>query len=75
MEANWLKATNFTPLASEIIVYDSDENYNYPRIKIGDGETNINDLPFIVDEAKITEIISSSLEDAKNSGEFDGKDG
>ena len=75
IEANWLKATNFTPLASEIIVYDSDENYDYPRIKIGDGKTNINDLPFIVDEAKITEIISSSLEEAKNSGEFDGKDG
>lgn len=72
VEANWLKATNFTPLASEIIVYDSDENYDYPRIKIGDGKTNINGLPFIVDEDKITEIISSSLEDAKNSGEFDG---
>ena len=75
IEANWLKATNFTPLASEIIVYDSDESYDYPRIKIGDGEKNINDLPFIVDEAKISEIISNSLEEAKNSGEFDGKDG
>ena len=47
IEANWLKATNFTPLASEIIVYDPDENYDYPRIKIGDGKTNINTLPFI----------------------------
>ena len=47
IEANWIKATNFTPLASEIIVYDPDENYNYPRIKIGDGKTNINSLPFI----------------------------
>lgn len=57
IEANWLKATNFTPLASEIIVYDSDENYDYPRIKIGDGKTNINSLPFVTkDYAKISDI-------------------
>lgn len=47
--ANWLKATNFTPLASEIIVYDRDEDCEHPRIKIGDGKTKINDLPFIAD--------------------------
>lgn len=57
IEANWLKATNFTPLASEIIVYDPDENYDYPRIKIGDGKTNINTLPFVTkDYAKISDI-------------------
>ena len=57
IEANWLKAMNFTPLVSEIIVYDPDENYSYPRIKIGDGETNINDLPFITEDyAKIADI-------------------
>lgn len=57
IEANWLKATNFIPLASEIIVYDPDENYDYPRIKIGDGETNINALPFVTkDYAKISDI-------------------
>lgn len=52
-----MKATNFTPLASEIIVYDSDENYDYPRIKIGDGKTNVNGLPFLTkDYAKISDI-------------------
>lgn len=57
IEANWIKATNFTPLASEIIVYDPDENYDYPRIKIGDGKTNINSLPFVTkDYAKISDI-------------------
>lgn len=45
-EANWAKAT-FAPLAGEFIVYDADENNSTPRIKIGDGETQINDLPFI----------------------------
>lgn len=56
-EANWLKATNFIPLASEIVVYDPDENYDYPRIKIGDGKTNINTLPFITkDYAKTSDV-------------------
>ena len=57
IESNWLKATNFTPLVGEIIVYDPDESYGYPRIKIGDGETNINSLPFITEDyAKIADI-------------------
>lgn len=46
-EANWIKATNFTPNAGEIIVYDPDDTYTYARIKIGDGTTNVNNLPFI----------------------------
>lgn len=45
-EANWLKATNFTPKQGELIVYDVDSNYSYERIKIGDGVQNVNDLPF-----------------------------
>lgn len=40
--ANWAKATNFTPLAGEIIVY-SDLN----MIKIGDGATKVSALPFL----------------------------
>lgn len=47
IEANWLKAVNFKPLAGELIVYDIDENYPYQRIKIGDGSTLIADLPFV----------------------------
>lgn len=46
IEENWLKATGFTPMQGEIIIYDIDENYNYERFKIGDGESNVNDLPF-----------------------------
>jgi hypothetical protein len=45
-ETNWNKAINFIPKAGEIIVYDRDENYNYERIKIGDGETAVAALPF-----------------------------
>lgn len=49
VESNWLLATNFTPKQGEIIVYDVDSNYNYERLKIGDGEHNVNDLPFSID--------------------------
>ena len=46
-EANWVKATNFTPLAGEIIIYDVDSTHTIPRIKIGDGVTKVNSLPFV----------------------------
>ena len=46
IESNWQLATNFTPKQGEIIVYDIDDNYDYERIKIGDGVQNVNDLPF-----------------------------
>lgn len=52
-EANWLKATNFKPLAGEVIIYDADQNYSYPRIKIGDGNNFVNDLPFAVVNTEI----------------------
>lgn len=45
-EANWLQATGFTPLDGELIIYDKDDNYNYERVKIGNGIDNVNSLPF-----------------------------
>lgn len=65
IEANWIKAVNFTPLQGEIIIYDSEidadgntlalpegrtKPYIYERIKIGDGITNVNLLPFIAND-------------------------
>lgn len=47
VEANWVQAVNFIPMAGEVIVYDQDINYSSPRIKIGDGQTTINNLPFV----------------------------
>ena len=49
-QANWEKATNFIPKAGEIIIYDTDETHYYCRIKIGDGSTLINNLPFSTEE-------------------------
>ena len=41
---NWNKAKNFIPKDKEIIIYTD----VFPKgMKIGDGKTKINDLPFI----------------------------
>lgn len=64
-EANWSKAENFIPLPGEIIIYNSDDNYNYERIKIGNGETAVSNLPFIYDvmtEDDINEICGINIE-------------
>jgi len=53
-ENNWNKAKaeegkdGFIPLLGEAIVYMG-ENGHGPRIKIGDGETNVTELPFLED--------------------------
>lgn len=44
--SNWASAVNFTPMAGELIVYDADNTTSYPRFKVGNGQDNINDLPF-----------------------------
>lgn len=49
-DENWLKAISFTPLQGEIIIYDKDATHDYERIKIGDGVTNVNALPFATKE-------------------------
>lgn len=63
-ETNWLKATNFTPKKGEIIIYDRDSTYSYERMKIGDGITNVNELPFITSK-------SASADYAINAGTAD----
>lgn len=49
-EANWLKATNFTPRAGELIIYDVDNMHSTPRFKVGDGSTLVSNLPFEEDD-------------------------
>lgn len=46
-EVNWTKATNFIPKQGEIIVYDKDGTMDIERIKVGDGVSTVNNLPFI----------------------------
>lgn len=49
----------FVPLAGELIIYDpdsdSDSEYNYPRFKFGNGQDNVDYLPF-VGEAEIQKL-------------------
>ena len=45
-EANWI-AHPIIPLAGELIIYSIDANHSYARMKIGDGQTNVVNLPFI----------------------------
>ena len=47
IEENWNKATNFIPKKGEIIVYNKDTNRDFPLIKVGDGVTNVINLPFL----------------------------
>ena len=65
-ETNWSKAVNFTPKKGEIIIYDKDSNYNYERMKIGDGEAFVSDLPF-VNEGLASEDYVKSLVKSLNS--------
>ena len=52
-EANWNKAgprdgsAGFVPLQGELIVYSADATHPFSRLKVGDGSTNIVNLPFI----------------------------
>lgn len=55
-EENWNKATNFIPKQGELIIYDKDATYDYERFKIGDGETNVNSLPFVTDNLELITV-------------------
>ena len=65
--ANWKKAVNFVPLAGEIIIYDGiveDGKYiEIPKLKIGDGKTKLNDLPFVESDATKTSEINYTYYD------------
>ena len=45
-EANWI-ANPIVPLIGEMIIYTPDDNHPYSRLKIGDGQTNVVNLPFV----------------------------
>ena len=46
-EAHWDLATNFIPREGEAIIYSADGTHPFSRLKIGDGITNVTQLPFI----------------------------
>ena len=64
IEANWNKTKNFIPLKGEAIIYLADINHTYPRVKIGDGITDVKNLPFI-DAGSINGVDINNIEAAK----------
>ena len=56
--ASWKKATNFVPLKGEIIIYD-----DLNKIKIGNGGTVVNDLPFVTPTipTKLSELTDDNV--------------
>ena len=75
IESNW-NSIDFIPKQGEIIIYDADNNYTYERLKIGDGATSINSLPFVNDDVQnlintlvgdvsVSEQISNAIENKK----------
>ena len=56
-EAEWLKLVDFVPEEGELVLYAPDENYNYVRMKAGDGRTNLQELNFFIDAA-CTEVFN-----------------
>lgn len=62
-EANWAKAVNFIPKKGEVIVYSG----NPPKIKVGDGTTKVNALPFMttaITNDEIDTICGASIQSA-----------
>lgn len=45
-EAEWAKLPKFKPYPGEIIIFAPDDTHSYPRMKIGDGQTLLINLPF-----------------------------
>ena len=76
-EENWIKAGQnaenpFTPLAGEIIVYEKDSEHSYTRFKIGDGVTNINNLPF---NTSVTDVTMAGEGNAVTTASYDSSTG
>ena len=59
--ANWAKATNFTPLKGEIIIYS-----DLKKIKIGDGTTKVGALQFLADDDTNTHYTTGAYVGAAN---------
>lgn len=69
-EANWLLKEDFIPLNGELIIYDIDENHSRPRMKIGNGKTNLKDLPFSTEaRPDVTLTLEGVAADAKAVGD------
>jgi len=59
-EAHWNLATNFIPRMGEVIIYSADDTHPFSRLKIGDGNTTVINLPFVgADKITCSQIIEN----------------
>jgi hypothetical protein len=50
-EAEWNNLPDFIPMKGELIIFEQDTEHQYARIKIGDGNTPLIELPFFIDNS------------------------
>ena len=55
-EAHWDLAVNFVPKEGEVIIYSADDTHPFSRLKVGNGSTTVNNLPFIEWQARLDYI-------------------
>ena len=55
LASNWVKAINYIPDKSTIIVYEYEDGV--PRIKLGNGVDKVNELPFLINPPRINQDI------------------
>lgn len=71
---------DFKPLQAELIVYDPDQEHAHSRLKIGDGKSTVQQLPFIsAENADTAEKLSTARKiqltgDVSGQVSFDGSE-
>ena len=65
-EDNWKSNTTFIPKKGELIIYDSDNQHLYQRIKIGDGTSDVTTLKFVNEQelSEVTNLLNNLKESA-----------
>lgn len=67
---NFEKATGFTPMLGELIIYDPDDSHSYERFKVGNNEDIVHELPFwdevveLITESDIDTICATTYNNA-----------
>ena len=54
-EAEW-QTESFIPENGEVLIYEKDENFDYTRIKIGDGTHSVNELSFFGTQIYVSDV-------------------
>ena len=75
-EENWLKATSFTPEKGQLIIYDADDDHSAARLKVGNSDTNVNDLPVLsnIEAGKGVNSVQQTPEAASWPAGYDGNE-